>query len=315
MIGTHRIKIQDVRVCYDFEIKYKITLIRGESGSGKSTLIRLVQRHNEGVRGVKVESDYKLVAMNLKHHYDLSCYSNCIIFIDESSFNSLKDKTIISFINNSDNYFVIVSRKDNFYEIPYSIDAIMKLNADRKNNMTYNTMSSVFSRHASNDFNNVDIIVCEDSQVGCNIIEKAFTNTNIISSNGNSNICFKVEELLENKKNFGIMVDSAAFGPYIERIIRLRESNYYFTIVAPECIEQVILFTKIFYNSKDKVRIVNPFEFADISKFVTLERYYIDLLNTLCIKYLNAGYSKSKLPVRLNTAEFFEEIKMIIIKL
>jgi len=122
------------KVSYEFEIKRKITFIRGDSGSGKSKLVELVEAVEKETRGYSIEcrlqpstqvkermvravrGDWK----NWKRQMEE--IENSVIFFDENDV-CLKKKEFAKSLLDSGNYFVIVSRRD-YETIPYSVEEI-----------------------------------------------------------------------------------------------------------------------------------------------------------------------------------------------
>lgn len=110
MVGIKHIKIYNKKVSYDFEIRRKITIISGDSGTGKTTLVDLIEKANNG-EGVYLECECKCgVLVDKNWQYDLSLYTNSILFIDEN-FDAINTKEFADAVNKSDNYFVIINRE------------------------------------------------------------------------------------------------------------------------------------------------------------------------------------------------------------
>lgn len=108
---------------------------------------------------------------------------------------------------------------------------------------------------------------------------------------------------------FYVVVDGAAFGAYIEGIvsfIKSSECNVY--IFTPESFEYLILKTRMYYSYvKDKI--LNTEMYCDISKYITWERYYTDLLCDISLNRYNFSYKKDRLQKMYKTDAFLNEVK------
>ena len=86
MKGTYRIRITSKRLQYDFELRRKYTIIKGDSATGKTTLYSLILDVERKRKGVVLSSRVPVVSANyLGGRWDivLPTISNSIVVIDE----------------------------------------------------------------------------------------------------------------------------------------------------------------------------------------------------------------------------------------
>lgn len=111
MKGKYKIRIQNKRIRYEFELKRNITILQGESATGKTTLIDMVREFEQnGVNsGIQLSCGKSCTVLEGKNwEVLLSVMQDCIVFIDEGN-NFVKSKEFATAIQNSDNYYVIVT--------------------------------------------------------------------------------------------------------------------------------------------------------------------------------------------------------------
>lgn len=126
MIGKYDIRIRNKFVTYEFCVKRKYTIIRGDSGTGKSYLCKMISEPS-----VERKCDVKLSVLPSNNwEIILANVQNQIIFVDES-FKAIKSNDFASAMKRSDNYFVLITRHD-LKAVPYSVSEIYNLSS--KNN-------------------------------------------------------------------------------------------------------------------------------------------------------------------------------------
>lgn len=123
------VRLQNKRISYDIELRYKVSIIRDNSAAGWDTLIHLADsslRH----KGVKDTSTKRLVVINdlyidsVIHH--IQSYKDDSIILMDSLVPGLASKEVADAINSSDCCFVIVTR-ELLQNIHYSSNAIYDL--------------------------------------------------------------------------------------------------------------------------------------------------------------------------------------------
>ena len=305
MIGKYNIKIYNKYITYNFEIKRKYTIIRGNSASGKSYADYLV---GENLRISSVKCDVPVISLsvNIEVWKDLlQRRNNSIIFIDED-FPYINSNDFINELLKSDNYFVIISRK-NFDSIPYSYKEIYTL----QSNKNFSNIETVLFPLYNDDFKVIkpDIIITEDSNSGFNFFKRLSEKYDFMceSAKGKNNIKKFLLDLdyLKNKTVLFI-VDGSAFGSNIIDILNIINDFDNIYIYAPESFEFLILKAGAFkvsnnileetYNYHD-INIINKLCNTDKKKIIqSWEQTYTEILNGLSLSYTNnIAYTKSKL--------------------
>lgn len=158
MVGVKHIKVYNKKVSYDFKIRRKITIISGDSGTGKTTLVDLIEKANNG-EGVYLECECKCgVLVDKNWQYDLSLYTNSILFIDEN-FDAINTKEFADAVNKSDNYFVIINR-EKLSNLAFSYKEIYTIKSSGK----FNRLEHKYKESTSKiDIDRKDILVNEQT--------------------------------------------------------------------------------------------------------------------------------------------------------
>lgn len=125
MKGKYRVTIQNKKIKYDFEIRRNITIIRGDSATGKTALVDMVREYYQNGEDSGIElhcSKMCIVLEGRNWKTQLSLIQDSIVFIDEGN-HFVSSKDFSSEIQNTDNYYVIVTR-ESLSALPYSINEI-----------------------------------------------------------------------------------------------------------------------------------------------------------------------------------------------
>lgn len=125
MKGSYRIIVQNKRICYDFEIRRNITIIKGDSATGKTTLIDMIGEYDENGpdSGIDLQADKECVLLEGKRwKSDLADIKDSIVFIDEGNEFVFTDEFAAA-VQDTDNYYVIATR-EGIPSLPYSIEEI-----------------------------------------------------------------------------------------------------------------------------------------------------------------------------------------------
>lgn len=142
MRGTHRIIVQNKRIRYDFEIKRNITVIRGDSATGKTALVDMIREYFENgpASAVELTCDKECTVVDGRTWAgQLSMMQDSIVFIDKGN-DFIMSKSFASAIQNTDNYYVIVTR-EGIPSLPYSVDEIYGI----RNSGKYGTLKRTYN--------------------------------------------------------------------------------------------------------------------------------------------------------------------------
>lgn len=301
MKGSYSIVVQNNKVQYKFLINRNITILRGKSGSGKTSLINLINQYvTDGVNsGITVSCKVPVyVLTQLNWELILGTLENTIVFIDEGA-TFIKTKEFAEKVKNSSNYYVI-SVRDNIPTLPYSIDEIYTLHNTTKKYGKVKRLYTNFKRIYSDkevsysDISKPDFVIVEDSNSGYQFFNEYFSRHDVpcISAQGMAKIYAKILENADSK-NILVIADGAAFGPEIDRIIKLKY-RCNLTIFLPESFEWPILSSGIINKTEIKNVLENPSDYIDSQQYFSWEQFFTAfLVEQSADTYLK--YSKSKL--------------------
>ncbi|GEM_PF-2681547 len=317
MKGKHIVGITSRRAEYRLELERKITVIKGKSGTGKSSVIRLVSDYLElgkdsGIK-VTVSSSTRLLVLTNSSDWDtvMPSLRNTIIFFDEDV-RYIYTEAFQKALWTADCYAVIISRSGQFTGLPFAVSSIYELVTERNGKNTITSMYHLYEeKHKRNDF---DLVVTEDSNSGYEMAKYAFDSEKmrVISAGGNASVYRTLMKNGGENDQICVDVDGAAFGPYIEPVLKFAELQGTISVSAPESFEFILLHldSVMKHLSLDHGELSRTYDFCDSKDFITWERYYENLLNEITTEHLGFSYGKSKLnPYFLNgrCAELFIE--------
>lgn len=287
MNGAYRVQLKSNRISYDFEVKRKITMIRGDSGTGKTTMMNLLTQALGRVAGFQLICDVACAIVPLGDDWRSIVLSNSnrIYFIDETH-NCFNDPKFAGTIKESDNYFVLICR-DDYDSIPYSVNEIYEI----KNSGKFNRLIPVFVQNE--EAFSPTYIITEDSGAGYQFFNKS-TNIHVDSAEGKSKIYSKVVTLPMNERLL-IVIDGAAFGSNLSDLLELLERRFmHYCIFAPESFEFLLLSSPMFdFWFTGNTRLSNPEEYVRPKHF-SWEQYFTDLLVEIT-RNLPCSYHKDRL--------------------
>lgn len=317
MKGKHIVGITSRRAEYRLELERKITVIKGKSGTGKSSVIRLVSDYLElgkdsGIK-VTVSSSTRLLVLTNSSDWDtvMSSLRNTIIFFDEDV-RYIYTEAFQKALWTADCYAVIISRSGQFTGLPFAVSSIYELVTERNGKNTITSMYHLYEeKHKRNVF---DLVVTDDSNSGYEMAKYAFDSEKmrVISAGGNASVYRTLMKNGGKNDQICVDVDGAAFGPYIEPVLKFAELQGTISVSAPESFEFILLHldSVMKHLSLDHGELSRTYDFCDSKDFITWERYYENLLNEITTEHLGFSYGKSKLnPYFLNgrCAELFIE--------
>lgn len=162
--------------------------------------------------------------------------------------------------------------------LPYSPKEIYKLvnhysNVTMKRYYSFEELYSNFPKILAN----FDTVIMEDSNAGYTFFGDFFSNTFVTSARGNSSVFNTL--INTNTRNILCIVDGAAFGAFVEKIIKYCESNLdkRVTLWLPESFEWILLKAGVFtYKDLDKI-LENPSEYIECKDYASWERFFTAL--------------------------------------
>lgn len=296
MLGKYEIEVYNNRVHYSLVVRRNITILQGYSATGKTELIRLISDYeqNGASSGIAVTCEVACTVLtSVDWELRLGSLEKYIVFIDETA-SFLKTQRFAELVRGSDNYFVIVTR-DDLAQLPYSVEEIYGLRNVSESTKyksfkkVYNEMYNLYNFKLSHNLKPA-MVITEDSNSGFECFCMIYGDI-CKSAGGKSRIYNMIRTV--NKNGILVIVDGAAFGPEISKLLRYLEiSGKECVIFAPESFEYIILKSGII---NVPVSIVDEtYEYADSSDYISWEEFYTHYL-AMKTRGTIYQYSKSKL--------------------
>ena len=298
MKGKHLVTIKNNVLRYQFEIRRNITIIKGDSATGKTTLIDMVREYFENGEqsGVSLQCDKTCIVLEGRQwKVLLENIHDSIVFIDEGNLFITTDE-FSSVVKKSDNYYVIVTR-EGLPNLPYSVDEIYGIKSSGKYGtlqQTYQEFYRIYGNIEKGIKFNPDIILVEDSNAGYEFFETAAEdkNSETISAGGKSNILKELQNYSDEK--ILVIADGAAFGPEMDRVMKIIDESSGKAIFLPESFEWLVLKSDVIKDKLIEAILENPSDYIESQEYMSWERFFTALLvDKTKDTYLK--YSKSKL--------------------
>ncbi len=282
MKGKYRIRIQNNKLRYDFEIKRNITVIKGDSATGKTTLVDMIREYYEDGRDSGIEMSCPVTCSviegkNWKSQMDL--FQGSILFIDEGN-RFVASEEFAKAIRGSDNYFVIVTR-ESLPMLPYSVEEIYGIRNSGKYGTlkrTYNEMYKIYSTEILPRKVRPDKLVAEDSNAGFEFFDHICRERGLscVTAGGKSNLFAALAE--ESDQTILAVADGAAIGSEMEKLMDLLRVKPNFYLYLPESFEWLVLSSGVLGDQEIPALLESPWEHIDSREYFSWERYFTDLL-------------------------------------
>lgn len=298
MKGTYRVVVSTKRLKYDFMIRRNITIIQGNSATGKTTLVDMIREAVNNPSGASVDliCDKKCFVLDgTLWKEQLTAVSNSIVFIDEGN-EFIKTIEFSKFIQNTDNYYVIVTR-ESLPTLPYSVEEIYGIKSSGKYGKLEQKFNEFYRIYGSDIYKqsiHPDTVLTEDSNSGYQFFKSICDNTHIKceSLNGKSNI-FQYLNSHDNE-NILVIVDGAAFGSEMHRVTELIRDKKRVAIYLPESFEWLVLLSGVVKNSMINSILDRPADYIESKEYFSWERFFTAILIDMT-KDSYLAYTKKKL--------------------
>ena len=282
MKGKYKIRIQNKRIRYDFEITRNITIIQGNSATGKTTLIDMIREYHENGMdsGIELSCTVPCAVLEGKNwKILLSSYQNSILFIDEGN-RFVSSQEFAELIHESSNYFVIVTR-ESLPMLPYSVEEIYGIrNAGKYGGLkrTFNELYHVYRQDTMEGTICPKVIITEDSNAGFEFFETVGSSRGIlsISSGGKSNLFTAI--LKHKAEKVLVIADGAAIGSEMNKLGYLLQIYTNIILYLPESFEWLILKSGVLNSREIDEILESPSDFIDNLEYISWERYFTALL-------------------------------------
>ena len=301
MNGSHHIIVQTEKVRYEFNIKRNITIIQGDSATGKTTLVDILAEYSRmgDHRGIRLESDVPCAVYSGSEsdwEYELKGLSGRIVFFDED-YKFIYSREFAAFLQSADNYFVFITRKP-IKTLPYSISEIYGIRTTGKYHFpeqVYHEFYPLYDGIGNADTKTRIMVLVEDAEAGYQFYSKLVGEKRCLSANGNSNVYLN---MIKASETGGVLViaDGAAFGAYIDNVVKYSRLKGNIALFFPESFEWMILKSEILDNSNISYVLAHPEEYIDSSEYPSWERFFTALLIEKTKDDAYKRYSKSHLP-------------------
>ena len=298
MKGTYRVVVSTKRLKYDFVIRRNITIIQGNSATGKTTLVDMIREAVNNPSGASVDliCDKKCFVLDgTLWKEQLTAVSNSIVFIDEGN-EFIKTIEFSKFIQNTDNYYVIVTR-ESLPTLPYSVEEIYGIKSSGKYGKLEQKFNEFYRIYGSDIYKqsiHPDTVLTEDSNSGYQFFKSIRDDTHIKceSLNGKSNI-FQYLNSHDNE-NILVIVDGAAFGSEMHRVTELIRDKKGVAIYLPESFEWLVLLSGVVKNSMLNSILERPADYIESKEYFSWERFFTAILIDMT-KDSYLAYTKKKL--------------------
>lgn len=299
MKGKHKVIVQNKRIRYDFELNRNITILQGDSATGKTTLIEMIEEYmNQGKASmVDLQCDKKCgVISGSTWQGQLLQFSDSIIFIDEGN-SFILSVEFAREIQKTDNYYVIVTR-EGLSNLPYSVEEIYGIHSSGKYGhlkKCYQTFYHIYNLQSVKKSLYPRVVITEDSNSGYQFFAHVCDENEVkcVSASGKSNIINVLKRLSPTDETV-VIVDGAAFGPEMNRIMNYINHKKNIKLYAPESFEWILLASHILDVKELDDILENTSDYVESQRYFSWEQYFTELLLEMSHdSYLR--YSKSKL--------------------
>lgn len=286
MKGTYTIQIRSNRIVFTLEIQRNITVIRGDSATGKTTFIEMLQAYERLGKqsGVTLQSKKECHVLTDYDWEDrLPRINNSIVFVDEGN-KFVSSPAFARAIMGSDNYYVLITR-ENLYQLPYSVDAVLKLKTTTSKFRTTYVKSYPHYEYLEapiDQLQRTDVILTEDSNSGHEMFSRIADRYEIQcdSADGKSNVMLKL--MNSGDSRVLVVADGAAFGSEMEKVYSFHKLHPgKVTLYLPESFEWLILKSGILGERTPVDILEKPSAFIDSCEFFSWEQFFTHLLREL----------------------------------
>lgn len=300
MVGAYHVIVSNRYLKYEFDIKRNLTVIKGNSATGKTTLLEMLREYQEEEdSGISVQCDKECIVLYGKDwQRKLQDITDSIVFIDESG-RFTKSEDFAKTIQNSNNYYVIVSR-EKLSNLPYSIQEIYGIRENGKylglkSEYTLNEFYHIYGQDPQCTFE-PDVVITEDSNSGYDFYSHIVSDQTVCTqAGGKSNVLKELQKEKYKGKTRLAIVDGAAFGAEMETIMKyIMNVDKNVALYAPESFEYILLQSDIFASNSLKKKLEETYNYADSEQYFSWEQYYTALIIEET-KGTEKQYHKSKL--------------------
>ena len=281
MKGIHKVVVGTKYLKYEFELRRNLTIIRGNSATGKTTLVDMIRTHmNDGESGpvtLNCDKSCYVVEGNLWKG-QLDNIQDSIVFIDEGN-EFVKTKDFARAIQQTDNYYVIVTR-EGLPALPYSVEEVYGIRTSGKYGTLKQSYHSFYRIYPDSTTEKIkpEKILTEDSNSGYQFFDAVCAEHQMQcdTANGKSNVFSYLKAHRDEK--ILVIADGAAFGPEMDRVLKLVQTRKNLALYLPESFEWLILSSGILKDAETTQILQTPSGYIDSKEYFSWERYFTALL-------------------------------------
>ena len=202
------IEIETKRLKYELVIKGKYSVIQGDSGNGKTNMCRLLQQRLTGDKTIKISCKIPVVTLaSFDDGSRLKNVQNSVVVLDEN-YKILLEPDAASILKDSDNYFIILYRK-NLDFLPLCVENLYEMHTNGRGHW----LQQKYTVSGIKDFRGIKHIVTEDRVSGFEFFQDYF-NIYVTSANSKSEIITHLQHFIDIDPKYNdilIVYDAAAF--------------------------------------------------------------------------------------------------------
>lgn len=290
MQGPRKFSVSSKDIIFNIELTRNVMVIRGNGATYKTLLCKML--HAAGITGSGVHlSSYQTNVIPLT---DIQFYADNLrqfkgtdtIFIIDESETCIRTDEFRKAIEDTGCYFILITRNkcSNFGVSTKELyELIADDSLDLSKRVVYNRR--LYPQETFGSLDGQQKYITEDSGAGKQLFNKAFDSSKVVSAHDMSGI---TEALKVNQESI-VIVDGAAFGFFLEDALALLTATKSY-LIAKESFEYCILKSGVVDQMlPENINIDSPL--VDSSKYLTWERFYTDLLETVT-KDMPLAYNK-----------------------
>ena len=313
MKGSIHIIVQNERIKYEFVLRRNLTIIRGDSATGKTMLVDMIREYKSlgEESGVELFCEKKCIVVEGNGwERQLDDVEQSVVFVDEGN-RFVSSVEFAQFIQGTDNYYVLVTR-ERLSALPYSVEEIYGIRSAGKYGglkPLYHEMYQLYADKVDTSELRPKKVITEDSNAGYQFFANICNEIGIecVSAAGKSNVC---AELLKCKdEGVVVIADGAAFGPEIEKVLKVIGQRKQVALYLPESFEWLILVSDVLNDKEIRMMREKWGNYIESSQYFSWEQFFTELL----IKKSQGGYLEYN-KKNLNKAYLTLAVKRKILK-
>lgn len=229
------IRLSDRNVDYKFTLWDKFTLLRGDTATGKTTLYHMFESYSQSHLNIKC-SGYNnlsiLPILNTRGEYEkVLLPGDKQVFIVDESHPFLHTYGYDQILKASDNYFIIISRRHAYDNLPIHLRSVVQLVSSGK----YHTFKQIYE--IPEQIEKFTSCICEDSQTGNKFLSQFLPC--VSTSTGKNNIAAAMKD---SNESLLLVYDVAGIGAtYDDICVAERQREQPVTRLAWDSFESYII--------------------------------------------------------------------------